>query len=692
MKTRLLSLFIFISTVYISAQTSKTVNISTQGTLKNLLTENETKTVTSLTVSGNLDARDFAFMRDKMNVLSILDLSSSVVKSYTGTDGTNSDINTSYPANEIPTYAFYNPYLFTYKSSLTSIKLPSTLVSIGYLAFYYSWNLTGQITIPASVKSITDYAFYGCSSITSFLVSATNTRYSAMNGVLFSKNQDTLFVCPQSKSGSYIIPNTVKHIGASAFENCYYLSSVTFPSSLTSIGSYAFSYCSGIVGNLSLPSSLKKLEDGAFYGCWGLTGTVSIPASLSDLGYYCFLESNNITSFSVNSSNPAYSSYNDALYSKNMDTLFICPGAKTGTFSIPASVKLVGSYAFYKCNKISGTLTIPSTVDYIGYYAFYGSTQVSDFQVQESNVYFTAENGVLMSKNKDRIIACPTSKSGNYQMPSDAEQIDPAAFAYCTNLTGTLSIPSSLKQIGDYAFYGCNQISGFSVDAANPVYSSNDGLLFNRNQDSLLICPLSKTGQYSIPASVSYIGHSAFDGCLNLTEIGIPNSVVKIGNYAFEYCTGLTKIMIPRNTSTIGYGAFYSCTNLQEFAIANPIPPVVNYYALDLINKLTCRLIVPTGAKATYQNAPYWSEFTTLNEYNFETQIPVIKLGKYSIYSRGKEIVIKGTSPDDMIEVYTLNGILATRQKADGDITYITTRVNGVYLIRIKNTLAKVII
>jgi hypothetical protein len=675
-----------------TAQTAKTLNLSTQGTLKNLLTESETKTVTSLTLSGNIDARDFAFMRDKIKMLSILDLTSAVIKSYSGSDGTNSEISTYYPANEIPTYAFYNPYLLTYKSSLISIKLPSTLVSIGYLAFYYSWNLTGQISIPASVKSITDYAFYGCSSISSFSVASSNTRYSSLNGVLFSKNQDTLFVFPPSKSGNYTIPNTVKHIGVSAFENCYNLTAITLPTSLNSIGSYAFCYCSGIIGSLTLPSTLKKLEDGAFYGCWNLNGIVSIPSSLTDIGYYCFFESNNITSLSVNGSNPAYASYNDALYSKNMDTLFICPGAKTGEFSIPTSVKLIGSHAFYKCNKITGVLNIPSGVDYIGYYAFYGCAQISEFQVSANNAYFSAENGVLVSKNKDRIIACPASKGGLYQMPTSVEQIDPAAFAYCSNLTGTFSIPSNLTQIGDYAFYGCNQISGFSVDASNPVYSSNDGLLFNRNQDSLLICPLSKSGRYSIPSSVLYIGHSAFDGCLNLTEINIPASVVKIGNYAFEYCAGLTKIRIPRNTSAIGFGAFYSCTNLQEFAIANPNPPVIDYYALDLINKSTCSLIIPSGTKTIYQNAPYWSDFTTMTEYNFETQTPQLTQNTYSVYSRGKEIVIEGTLSGDRIEIYTLNGVLAVQQKANENSTSVFVHTNGVYLVRINNSFRKVII
>lgn len=691
-KFQLLSLFLCICTFGLFAQTSKSINLTTPGTLKNLVSDSETKSVTSLTVSGNIDARDFAFMRDKMKVLSILNLNSTTIKSYTGSDGTNSGVNTSYPDNEVPMYAFYNPYLFTYKSTLTNITLPANTISIGYLAFYYSWNLVGTVNIPASVKSITDYAFSGCSSISAFSVASSNTRYSSLNGVIFSKSQDTLFVFPQAKSGSYSIPSTVKHIGPSAFENCWNLTSVVLPSTIKSIGSYAFSYCSGIIGSLSLPTSLKKMDDGAFYGCWNLTGTVTIPSSLSEIGNYCFLESNNLKSFIVNSLNPTYASSNDILYSKNMDTLFICPSAKTGTLTIPTTVKLIGSHALYNCNKLTGAINIPAQVDYIGYYAFYGCSLITDFQVNPSNQYFTTENAVLLSKTKDRLLTYPITKTGTYQIPSTITEIDPGAFAFCENLTGELNIPSVVKTIGEYAFYNCKQIAGFTVDASNSAYSADNGLLFNRNKDTLLVCPFSKTGKYDIPSTVKHIGNSAFDGCLNLTEITIPNSTTSIGDYAFEYCTGITKIDIPKSTLSIGKGAFYSCTNLQKISIANPNPPILDYYALDLVNKSTCSLIVPMGAKTNYQNAPYWSEFSIINEYNFESALPAFENNKYIIYNINHDIFIKGTSSDNIVEIYDIKGRILSRRNATENTTCINIPMKGVYIVKINNSTNKIVI
>jgi len=132
------------------AQTTKVINVSTQGNLKNLLTTSEQKTVSTLTLTGNIDARDFVFLRDKLSALAVLDLSMVSIKAYTGADGTNTGVNTSYNANEIPVYAFYDPMYFTYKATLATIKFPTTTTKIGEMAFYYCYNLSSTITIPAS--------------------------------------------------------------------------------------------------------------------------------------------------------------------------------------------------------------------------------------------------------------------------------------------------------------------------------------------------------------------------------------------------------------------------------------------------------------------------------------------------------------------------------------------------------------
>lgn len=691
-KVILIFLIVQIQSVVSFSQTIKTLNINTAGTLSTLISEAEQKTVTTLTLTGNVDARDFAFMRDKMRVLSSIDLTLSTIKAYTGTDGTNTGTTTTYPANEIPAYSFYNPVYNTFKYTLTSFKLPSTTTSIGYLAFYYCTKLTGSFTIPASVKSIADYAFYGCTEISSFSVANNNTRYSSLNGVLFNKNQDTLFIFPGAKSGSYTIPSTVKHIGASAFEGQSNLTQVYFPSTLNSIGSYAFAYCYGVSGNLTLPSNLKKIEDGAFYGCSKLNGNVIIPAGLTDFGNYCFFECNNISSFSVSASNTAYASSNDCLYSKNLDTLFICPGAKSGNFSIPASVKAIGSHAFYKCSKLTGNISIPASVDYIGYYAFYGCSLITGFNVDQANPYFTAIDGVLFSKNIDRLLCCPPTKSGNYVIPSNVKYTDPSAFAFCVYITGEMNIPASLSTLGEYTFYGCNGISGFTVDKLNTRYAAYDGILYNSALDTLLICPLSNSGKIEVPSSVKSIGVAAFDGCANLTEVNLPASLTSIEKYAFEYCTGLTKFRIPRNTQKIGYAAFYNCVALTEIGIENPTPPIIEYYTFDQVNKTTCKLLVPEGAKINYENTPYWRTFEQIIETKFETGINKLHNQHYTITSYKSLITINGLAQGDFINVYSSNGQLVKKIIANENTVSFYLPNRGIYIIEMPFETTKIIL
>lgn len=682
MKSLFIISFITLFCVSAISQTSKTVQVNTAGTLENMVSTSEAKIITSLTVSGNIDARDIAYIRDKFKIISTIDLTNSAIKAFSGTDGTYTGLDTTYKANDLPIYSFYNPFLHTYKSTLTSVKLPSNLVSISDMAFYFCWSLVGQFSIPSTVKSISDYAFYGCYAITAFSVSSANTRYSASNGVLFSKNQDTLFIFPNAKSGNYVIPSTVKRINPSAFENSYNLTSVTIPSSVTSIGSYAFCNCSGITGNLSLPSSLKTLEDGAFYSCYNLSGTVTIPSSLTNMGAYCFFTSNKIQAFSVNSSNPLFSSNNGILYSKNQDSLFICPPAKAGSITIPNTVKLIGSYAFYNCNALTGNLNIPINVDYIGYYSFYGCKNISSFTADGGNQYFSSLENVLYSKNLNRILACPSTKSGQFNLPSTIKYIDPCTFNNCSNLNGFVNIPAVVEYIGDYAFYGCSSISGFTADPDNKYFSATDGLLYNKQKDTLYICPLIKTGTITIPQNVRFIGHSAFDGCVSITEIVLPESVREIGNYAFEYCTALTKANIPGSVEKIGTGSFYSCTGLKELTVELIQPPVIDYYYLELVDKTTCKLIVPINSAGLYRDAPYWDMFTSITEKDFSTNVEMTEKSLLKTFTNSEGIVVHGLRPGSMLEIYNLNGKIIIRRIISDETTSVKLPNKSIYIIK----------
>ena len=142
-------------------------------------------------------------------------------------------------------------------SGLTDITIPSNVTSIGEGAFYGCSSLT-SITIPSSVTSIVDGAFYGCSGLTSITVESGNVNYDSRDNcnAIIRKSDNTLIAgCKNT-----IIPSSVTSIGDYAFDGCSGLTTITIPSSVTSIGSYAFSRCSGLTA-ITIPSSVTSIGE-----------------------------------------------------------------------------------------------------------------------------------------------------------------------------------------------------------------------------------------------------------------------------------------------------------------------------------------------------------------------------------------------------------------------------------------------
>ena len=160
-------------------------------------------------------------------------------------------------------------YAFCYCSSLTSVTIGSGVISIGNNAFYGCTALT-SVTIPNSVTSIGGMAFLGCSGLTSITVDAGNSSYSSStDGVLFNKTATSLVAYPGGKQGAYVIPNSITSIGNYAFQGCTGLTSVTIPNSVNSIGSQAFYGCTTLT-SVTIPNSVTSIGIYAFQGCTGL--------------------------------------------------------------------------------------------------------------------------------------------------------------------------------------------------------------------------------------------------------------------------------------------------------------------------------------------------------------------------------------------------------------------------------------
>jgi uncharacterized repeat protein (TIGR02543 family) len=388
MKKLLLTLSMAVLTIVAMAQVSITVNVPAAGGLSAALAAagGNPNTVTNLTVTGNIDARDIFYMRDNMPVLAVIDMENVMIEAYS-----------SYPANAMPANSFYFTSN-TGKTSLTSIKMPTSITLIGEYAFEgcsgivgnllipssvtsignyafsgcagltgnltfpgsvtsigrYSFShcagLTGNINIPNSIISIGDGPFYDCEKITSITVDDANPKYKSIDGVLFNKTITKLIQCPSGKvTNSYTIPNTTTSIGSCALYNCSNLTgSLTIPNSVTIIGDYAFNGCSGFTGNLTIPNSVTGIGTAAFQFCGGFNGNLTISNSVSFISSYAFCYNNFTGSLTIPKS---------VTYIAN-DAFGYCYLLKKIYVDNPTPLSIVSS-VFYNVNKSTCELIVP---------------------------------------------------------------------------------------------------------------------------------------------------------------------------------------------------------------------------------------------------------------------------------------------------------------------------------------------
>ena len=151
-------------------------------------------------------------------------------------------------------------------------------------------------------------------------------------------------------------------------------------------------------------------------------------------------------------------------------------------------------------------------------------------------------------------------------IPDSITHIGGSAFALCGNLTNAV-IGSNVIAIAADAFYSCTKLMSIAVADANPAYSSVDGVLFDKSQQTLIRFPGGRTGRYAIPEGVSSIGPWAFNDCNHLTFIQFPDSVTTIGDSAFSCCVSLNSVTLGSGVTQIGREAFGFCTRLVTMKI-----------------------------------------------------------------------------------------------------------------------------
>ena len=357
---------------------------------------------------------------------------------------------------------------------------------------------------------------------------------------------------------SITIPSSVTSIGRYAFHDCKNMTSVSLNSNamvsrtyssdgsfksifgnqvttyiigtnVTSIGGYAFYGCANLT-RVTIPNSVTSIEFSAFRGCTSLT-SIRIPSSVISIGNYTFYDCSGLTSIEIPNSVTSIGDF----------SFYQCTSLTSLT--IGNSVTSIGEKAFYKCSSLEN-VTIPNSVTSIGEYAFSNCTNMTNV---------TIGSGVT-SIGGSAFYNCTGLTS--VTIPNSVTSIGGSAFYNCTNMTN-VTMSNSVTFIGSRVFYGCTAL---------PVVDNI------RYAGTYLVEPIDKTlSSYTIKEGTKWIGYESFSDCTNLTSIIIPNSVTNIEMWAFKKCSSLTSVEIPNSVTSIGGCSFYQCASLTGLTIGNSV-------------------------------------------------------------------------------------------------------------------------
>ena len=534
-------------------------------------------------------------------------------------------------------------YAFRDCTVLDDIKLCSELETIGAYAFYNCGNLQ-SIEIPDNVTKIDNNTFENCSSLKSvsigkscttisatafnnatklekITVSADNEKYSSVDGALLNKEKTSIILYPKSKSGEFVIPDTVTSIADRAFSSCPNLTKITIGANVESVGAYAFSSCSALTDVVFKDSTIKKKVIGlyAFYNCQALSN-VDFGNAVTSIGSFAFMIDKSLESIEFPDSLESIGRCAFSCYDYGTTGSYFASNLKSVKFG--SGLKSIADYAFYEnralntvkftgvaltsigresfCNIAITELDLSGTDTSIDREAFYNcnsleTVKLSGVKTIGQNAFYNCRKltSVELSENLTTIESgafqcCVALK--NIDIPNKVTKLNDNTFSNCSSLKN-VSIGSGCTSISTTAFDGTSSIDRITVSEDNKNYTVVDGVLYNKDMTTLVLYPKNRSGEFAVPDTVTTIANSAFDSSPNLTKVTIGKNVKTIGASAFGECKSLKTVIFEDSDTvqkTICDYAFYKCPVLTTVDFGNAVKSIGNYafYSCQSLNKL----------------------------------------------------------------------------------------------------------
>lgn len=435
-------------------------------------------------------------------------------------------------------------------TALSTIEFSENLLVIEASAFENCTSLK-TVTLSAKLTSIGKAAFAGCTMLETVIVEAADPACG--DGIFTKCNiKDIQFVNVENivvpdklfnnatfaNDADIVIPSHIQEIGEYAFANCATLKKITIedtkenPSALAKISTRAFWKCTGLA-SITFPTNLKTLGDESFSGCTAFT-KVTIPNNVITLGAKAFSDCTAVTEIELAS---AISEMGTGIFQKNTSLTSV---------KIPDGIKLISGYMFADCTSLT-TVEIAGTVAEIGNYAF------SNTALNKVDIPGSVKTVGTYVFNKCKALTTVNVADG-------VETLGDHLFLDCAALT-SVTIADSVTSIGDSAFSNCTSLN-------NPILPKEltriGNYLFSNCRALTVISTSDRTAQtdekLTLPDTVTYIGTSAFDGCVAITGVTIPKNVTEIGKSAFLNCKSLSSVTIESlEIKKCGTSIFQSC-------------------------------------------------------------------------------------------------------------------------------------
>ena len=412
-----------------------------------------------------------------------------------------------------------------YKPLIKEVVLGNGVSSMGPYAFSECTQLT-TINITVTMANIHTSTFEKCYSLESFVLEdKPQIRYSLdEKGVLYNKDQTYLIALPGTFAGECFIPKTVKNVGPNAAGNPF-----RFVKGVTAIrvdenNEYFSSTEEGLLFNKEQTELIVVPR--------AYEGSCTVPATVTTYDSAAFTDCYSLTGFFVEEGNTAYSNTASGLLcDAEGTTVKLCPAGFTGTCVIPKEITSCPISAFTQC------------------------AGLTKFQVAEESTTFSSDAaGMLYNKAGTRLLICPNAFQGSFQVPAGVTSIAADAFKYCPGMTG-FSVPTDSTQ--------------YSVD--------EKGILYNKSKTTLIACPATYEGSFTVPDTVTTLSAYAFYNCTGLTEVILHEGITTIGDYCFYDCQNLANIPLPDSLQTIGSHAFAHLPNQTDADIPATVTSIGTY-------------------------------------------------------------------------------------------------------------------